>query len=419
MLSYVIRRILLFVPTLIGATLLVFGLLYFAPVSITDSMVPPDGSVRPEVREEKEAYVNERFGLDDPFLVQYFRWLNNASPIGLGTWKYGEPAVVEKRAQRRAWRAAAEEELAAERPDLRGDALRAAIDEAEREAEAAGRVDFSPRPGQFRFDTNPLKGSDLGFSFVQQRPAADLIAERLPVTLLLNALSIPAALAVSIVTGVWSARHRGGWQDWGTGTALLALYSLPVIWAGVMLIGFLANVQFVRAFPAGELSSLAAQQQPFFPKFNPGPGGFVPGYLLDALWHLVLPVFCLTYVQFAYLSKLTRTSMLEILGSDFTRTARAKGLPGRIVLWRHAFRNALAPLITFLASLLPATVAGSVVVERIFSINGMGSLVVESLLRNDRELFLSLTLVTLVLTIVSYLVADLMYALADPRVSYE
>ncbi len=418
MFNYVLRRILLFFPTIVGATMLVFALMYFAPVKITDTLLPPDGQMRPEVREEREAYLNERFGLNDPFFVQYFRWINNASPIGLQIWAYNDPAVIEKRQQRREWRAGKETELLAADPELAGQALRDALNDAEERAADADEVNFTPRPGQFRFDKNPFKGSDLGVSFIWQRPAGDMIAERLPITLLLNALSLPLAIAISIITGVWSAQHRGKWQDWGTGTALLALYSIPVIWAGVMFIGFLANVQYVKMFPPGELVSLNAEEQPFFPS-RIDDGSLRPGYLIDSIWHLALPVLCLTYTQFAFLSKLTRTSMLETLSSDYVRTARAKGVKSRVVIWRHAGSNALGPLITVLASLLPAIIAGSVVVERIFSIDGMGSLVIESLLRQDRELFLSLTLITLLLTIVSYLLADLAYAIADPRVSYE
>src|SRR5690606_29016565 len=116
---------------------------------------------------------------------------------------------------------------------------------------------------------------------------------------------------------------------------------------------------------------------------------WVRGYFLDVTWHLVLPVICLTYAQFAYLSKIARTSLLEVLSSDYVRTARAKGLSDGVVLWRHAFRNALMPIITVLAAILPAVVAGSVVVETIFSINGMGRLLIESLKRGDNEVFLS------------------------------
>ncbi len=416
MLSYLLRRILLFIPTILGATFIVFTLMYFAAGSITDTALA-DGNLRPEAREEREAYLKERFGLGDPFVIQYLRWLNNASPIGLHVWKWDDPIVVEARGKRRQWRNERREALSGQ--GLDDDEVSDRLDELQTEAEAAGEVDFTPIAGQFRFDKPPWKPIDLGYSFVWQRPSLDLIKERLPVTLLLNALALPLALAISIVTGVWSARHRGGWQDWGTGTVLLGFYSVPVIWAGVMLIGFLANdQQYVGWFPPGELGSLAARSQTFLPSYT-ADGSWRTGYLLDAIWHLILPVLCLTYVQFAYLSKLTRTSLLEVLGSDYVRTARAKGLDGRTVLWQHGFRNALGPIITFLAALLPAIIAGSVIVERIFTIDGMGSLVIEALLRRDRELFLSLTLVTLVLTIVSYLIADLLYALADPRVSYE
>lgn len=419
MLTYVLRRILLFVPTILGATLLVFALMHFAPVSITDTVLPPDGQMKPGEREQREAILNERFGLGDPFFKQYLRWLNNASPLGLQIWRYDDPLVIEKRAERRAWRAAREPEVRAANPDLREPQVIEELNRLQEEAEAAGEVDFTPKPGQFRFDKVPIKAPDLGYSIIWQRPAADLILERLPITLLLNFISTPLALLVSIATGVWSARHRGKWQDWGTGFILLALYSIPVIWAGIMMIGFLANEQFpwLRWFPPGEVGSLAAAGQPFFP--NRDGGDLRPGAFFDAVWHLILPVVCLTYAQFAYLSKLTRTSMLEVLGSDFVRTARAKGLPESVVTWRHGFRNAVAPIITVLAALLPSMIVGSVVVERIFTIDGMGSLVVESLLRKDFLLFLSITLVTLILTIVSYLIADIAYAIADPRVSYE
>ena len=416
MFSYLVRRILLFGPTLIGATLLVFGLLAAAPIKVTDVLLPPGGDLQPGVREQREAYINERYGLGDAFPVRYFRWLNNASPIGLQVWKYDEPRVVDARARRRAWRAEREAELQAADPDLRGDDLRDAVDALEEKAEAAGSVDFSPRPGAFRFDRWPVKYPDLGDSYIHQRPAFELIAGALPVTLLLNFISLPLAIVISIVTGVWSASHRGRWQDWGTGTLLLALYSLPAIWVGVMFIGFLCNVEYVRWFPAAGLNDIDASAMTFFPSWS---GGFQRGYLLDSLWHLVLPVVCLTYAQFAYLSKIARTSLLEVLGSDYVRTARAKGLASGVVLWRHAFRNSLLPIITVLSAILPAIIAGSVVVETIFSINGMGRLVIESLKRGDHEVFLSLTLITLLLTITAYLLADIAYALADPRVSYD
>jgi peptide/nickel transport system permease protein len=148
-------------------------------------------------------------------------------------------------------------------------------------------------------------------------------------------------------------------------------------------------------------------------------GEWLRGFLFDRIWHLVLPVVCLSYGGFAGLAKLTRTAVLENLLSDYARTARAKGLAESAVLWRHVFRNSLLPLITVAASLLPSLLAGSVIVESIFSIEGMGKLAVEAVQTRDRELVLSITLIGGLLTLLGYLLADFLYALADPRVSYE
>jgi peptide/nickel transport system permease protein len=148
-------------------------------------------------------------------------------------------------------------------------------------------------------------------------------------------------------------------------------------------------------------------------------GEFVRGFLVDRLWHLVLPVICLSYGGFAFLAKLTRSSVLENLLADYARTARAKGASERDVLWRHVFRNSLLPLITVSATLLPSLLAGSVIVETIFSIDGMGKLAVDAVRTRDRELVLSVTLISGLLTLAGYLLADLCYAIADPRVSYD
>ena len=154
----------------------------------------------------------------------------------------------------------------------------------------------------------------------------------------------------------------------------------------------------------------------FFP--NWAGGHFERGYLLDSTWHLVLPVICISYYSVAFYSKLTRTALLETLSSDFVRTARAKGLSEGAVLYRHAFRNSLIPLITVAASFLPLLVTGSIVVETIFNINGMGKLTIDALFANDRELFLSVSLLILLLQLGGYLIADILYVIADPRVSY-
>ena len=412
MLGYLIRRILLFVPTILGATFIIFLLMAAAPIDIVDVLLPPTGEMKPGARAQREAYIEERYGLDKPTVVQYLKWLNNVSPVGFHVWKRDDPEVKPAVEARRAWREKTEADLRAKHPKF-GDKevtdARKALEEGE---------DFGELPGDLRFDKNPFKVPDLGSSFIQARPVGDIILEALPVTMLLQFFSLPVSIGIALITGVWAARFRGGWQDWGIGTILLMLSALPVIWVGVTLIGFFANVQYVDWFPAAGLHGVTADSMRFFPGHGPA-GDFEAGYFLDTLWHVLLPVVCISYGTFAYYSKLTRTSLLEALSADYVRTARAKGLPGKTVLWRHAFRNSLIPLITVAAAFLPLLVTGSIVVETIFGINGMGRLAITSLYTNDRELFLSISLLTLVLQLVGFLLADIAYVLADPRVSYD
>jgi ABC-type dipeptide/oligopeptide/nickel transport system permease component len=399
MASYLVRRILLFLPTLIGATAVIFMLMALSPISIVDVLLPPGGNLQPGQRAAREAYLQERYGLGDPAVVQYLRWLNNISPVGFRTWKSDDPEVIEAKKRQGALRAEREKELAA-------GAAR----------QEARKVVVRPRPGDIRLDRPAIKTPDLGNSFVQSRPVWPIIKQALPVTLLLELVSVPIALAIAMLSGIWSARHRGKLQDVATGTVLLALYSIPVMWIGVMMVGYLANVHYFKIFPAEGLHDMRAATMPFFPRFE---GGFQPGYLLDTAWHLVLPVICLSYGMFAFYSKLTRTALLETLSADFIRTARAKGLSERVVLYRHAFRNSLLPVITAVATNVPALVMGSVVIETIFGLNGMGQLVVSSLKANDRELFLSVAVIWLGLQLGAYLLADVLYVIADPRVSYD
>jgi peptide/nickel transport system permease protein len=195
------------------------------------------------------------------------------------------------------------------------------------------------------------------------------------------------------------------------------MWSIPIIWAGVLLQGYLTNAEYLKWFPTTGLHELEAEAMTFLP--SSGPYGFERGWLLDTLWHLVLPVICLSYGSVAFLSKLSRGAILDTISADYVRTARAKGVPERSVLYVHVLRNSLLPMITVLAHLLPALLAGSVVVETIFGLPGMGKLIVDAVSDRDRELVLSETLVAGILGLISYLLADIGYAVADPRVSYE
>ncbi|MDD4914756.1 MAG: ABC transporter permease [Methylococcales bacterium] len=358
MLTYLLRRILLMIPTLLGISMVVFTVMAMSPGGISAQTLVGGMEMKPDERQALLSYYNKRYGLDQPPHIQYLRWLNNISPIGFVTDEQG-------------------------------------------------------KPGRFSF----VKGMDLGDSFQYGRPVAEILAERIPITLLLNLATIPLTYLIAILVGMKSATRRGGSFDVGMGMSMMALWSIPTMLAGVLLLGFFANIQHFQWFPTAGISSREAQDMPFMPHWNAT--GFVRGYLLDRVWHLALPVLCLSYGSFAALAKLTRTAVLENLHADYARTARAKGLAESDVLWRHVFRNSLLPLITISAGLLPGLLAGSLIVENIFSINGMGQLAVEAVKGRDRELVLSITWISGFLTLIGYLIADFCYTLADPRVSYD
>jgi ABC-type dipeptide/oligopeptide/nickel transport system permease component len=377
-----------------------------SPGGIGASLISQEFGMRPAEREARRKYYNERYGLDKPAYVQYGRWLNKVSPVGFRTWDRGDPIVV---------RAAAEEASlrAAERPGL----VARGLSEKQIENELK-RIDVKPDAGDARFNKPAIKAPDLGESVARGRRVDGLIMEALPITLLLNVISIPITYGIAIMTGIYAARHRGKLLDVASGTTFLAMWSFPQILAGVLAIGFLASEQYFRIFPAGGLSEVVAESMPFLPGTDAA-GAWQRGWLLDRVWHLILPVTILSYGSFAFLSKLSRGAVLENIRADYVRTARAKGLGERNVLFRHVLGNSLIPLITVGAHLLPALIAGSVVVETIFSLPGMGKLTIDAIESRDRELFLSTTMVAGLLGLVGYLLADILYAVADPRVSYE
>lgn len=460
MTTYILRRLLLMIPTLLGITLVVFGVMAAAPGGLSAQALVEGQNLDPEAKQALEAYYNRVYGLDQPVPVQYLRWLNNISPIGF-------------------------------------------------------QFDDEGRMTGFSL----TKGSDLGTSFRYGRPVIELLKERIPITLLLNVLSLPIIYIIAISIGVRAATERGKPFDVGSNIFMLVLWAMPTMLAGVLLIGFFGSEEYWRWFPTAGLSKREALDMPFMPHWSAlgdvlilffvtaivaaafitlslkgsdksrtivmavigavlgvlmandfsgdsaggihvflgllgalvcggigyldyrsfrtagmglvgmclgvgvavalMQGDFIPGFLLDRLWHLILPVFCLSYGGFAFLSRLTRGAVLENLLSDYARTARAKGVAEQQVLWRHVFRNSLLPLITLMASLLPSLIGGSVIIEALFSIEGMGKLAIEAVYARDRELILSLTLVSGVLTLAGYLLADLCYAIADPRVSYD
>jgi len=248
---------------------------------------------------------------------------------------------------------------------------------------------------------------DFGDSYTEQRPVREVVLERLPITLQINVISIFLAYCIAIPLGVHSAVKDGTFLERTTTVALFILYSLPYFWTAYILIYFLGGGGYLQLFPVGGINS-------------PGAESFgLLRFVLDRLWHLVLPVVCLTYTAFALLSRYMRAGMLENLRQDYIRTARAKGLSERSVVFKHAMRNSLIPIITILAGLLPALFGGSVIIENIFNIPGMGRLLFNSILSRDYPVIMSLLSLSALLTLLGILLCDLSYALVDPRIEYE
>lgn len=254
---------------------------------------------------------------------------------------------------------------------------------------------------------NFLKG-DFGISYLDQRPVWHKLKDALFWTLILNALAVIFAYGLSIPLGVWSAVKKGSSFDRATTITLFILYSLPTFWIATMLVVFFTTPEYGRwldIFPSVGLGSLRSDA-PFWSRF------------WEVASHLILPVFCLTYASLAIIARQVRGAMLDTLRHDYIRTARAKGVPENTVIWKHAFRNALFPLITLFASVFPAALAGSVILEYIFLIPGMGKLVLDSITARDWPTVFAILMLGAVLTMVGILIADILYALADPRVAY-
>jgi len=264
-----------------------------------------------------------------------------------------------------------------------------------------------PIPVQYALWLKRVATFDFGTSYTDQREVLDKIRERLPVSLTLSLVSIFLVYLIAVPIGVYSATHQYSVADKTITLFLFILYSLPNFWVATLLIMFLGGGDFLDVFPIYGLISDNYAELSLWGKVG------------DRLWHLVLPITCLTYVGLARISRFGRVGMLEAIRQDYIRTARAKGLSEKAVIFKHAFRNSIIPIVTLLAALLPAMLGGSVIIERIFSIPGMGQLAFESILNRDYPTIMAITSISALLTLIGILLADTCYALIDPRISLE
>ncbi|MCT8176127.1 ABC transporter permease [Variovorax sp. CY25R-8] len=258
-----------------------------------------------------------------------------------------------------------------------------------------------PLPVQLGVYLGKVLRGDLGYSYFFNLPVTQMIAERVPATLLLVLSSVLLAFIVGTALGVLSSRRPNGLLSQFITVLSLVGFAAPVFWIGIMLVILLASV--FPILPVAGMRSIDATG-----------GGLAD--VLDVAHHLVLPTITLSLVYLAQYSRLARSSMLDVLGSDFIRTARSKGLAERVVLYKHALRNALLPVVTVLGLQFGNVLAGAILVETVFNWPGLGRLAFDSVLRRDYPTILGVLLFSSIVVVVMNQLTDLCYRLIDPRI---
>jgi peptide/nickel transport system permease protein len=340
----------------------------------------------------------------------------------LGATRVGRPLTEEEKALNREVYAEAEEI----RRNLRLDPARARGPEGEQEIAAkseAWKAWYAPRASRWQwsaaeklrialFDTqfarywsNLLK-LDLGDSHVHRLPVGRLILGRLPISITLAVTSLVLAYLISIPLGIWSAVNHRSPAEQGVSTVLFMLYSLPSFFVASLVLRFFGIGEPFRIIPVQGFESENTFSMTTW------------GHVKDVLWHTVAPLFCLTYASLAGLSRYAKSGLLNVIRSDYVRTARAKGLSEGSVVLKHALRNGVIPIITLLGTTLPVLVGGSIIVESVFRIPGIGYLIWDSILQRDYNVVIGETMIVAVLTMIGILLSDILYAVVDPRISY-
>jgi peptide/nickel transport system permease protein len=260
---------------------------------------------------------------------------------------------------------------------------------------------------QYGYWLRNLVTLEFGDSFKDNQPVWHKIRERIPVTVQLNIISTVLIYLGAVPLGIYSATHSYSFGDQVSTFVAFALYALPSYWIGTLAIVFLCGGDYFYLFPPGGLTSVDAS-----------PNWPLGKRLLDYSWHLCLPVIILSYSGFAGLSRFMRSSMLENLRQDFVQTARAKGLAERLVIYKHVLRNSLIPIVTIMTSIIPGLISGSIIIETIFSIPGLGQLGYEAVLARDYPVIMAVFTISSLLTLLSILLSDLLLTVVDPRITF-
>lgn len=384
MIKYVVRRLIQAIPTLFGISVLSYLLMLLAPGGPVAAL-----SFSPNATADQRAYLAELLGVNDPPVVQYLRWLVgddwmrwDSDGDGVSDGSFLIPLMGTSRDRRF-------------RPilDDNGDPVMAPLP-----------------PG----DNYGIIRGDFGQSFYSgQREVTGLIFERLLPTLELGLSSLVVGLVVGIPIGILAAVWRGGFFDNFTRVAAVVFNALPVFWLGLLLI------VFVGSFLPGFLLTLGiGDGTPLLPMGSRCEqvltGGCPPIFL--RIEYLLLPTFTIATGSIAGFSRYMRASMLDVISQDYMRTAKAKGLSTRNIWFKHGAKNAMIPIATFLGPALTGVLTGAAITETIFAWPGLGRLVVNSVTQQDYPVVMATTMFVAILTILGYILSDVMYAIIDPRI---
>lgn len=333
MLIYLLRRILLAIPTFLGITLVTFFIINLAPGGPIEQklqkMQQGDGAKSSSIPPEVLEALVKQYGFDKPVYERYWIWLKNISVL------------------------------------------------------------------------------DFGDSFSYQEPVMDVISSKFPVSLQFGIASLILTYLICIPLGVKKAINAGGVFDQVSGIVLYIMVSIPPLVLGIFLIVWFAGGSYFDWFPIGGIKA------DNYDDLTTG------AKILDRIYHFILPLTCYVMGSFTELSMLVRNSMLDVVKSDFIRTARAKGLSNNIIYFKHALRNALIPVATGLGGFLRVFLAGSLIVETIFNLDGIGLLGYKSILSRDYNVIMGLTFISSLLLLVGNMMSDFIYVLVDPRIDFK
>jgi peptide/nickel transport system permease protein len=362
MTKYIIRRVIQAIPVLIGITIVVYAILLSAPGGPTAKFAQ-----NPRMTLEDRERFKKSWGLDQPIPIQYCRWMGICDPDGEGLDVIGP----------------------------------------------TGWPNFLPTG--ISGATNGVLHGDFGFSIDSGEPVSDMIIRAALPTFILAGLAFVIWVSAAIFIGVLSAVKRYSLFDNASTVFAYVGFAMPTFWLGIMLIYAFSGP---NGLPASGMVDLRTSPAFGTEKYWAYVAGNPLTAAVDLGRHLILPVITLVVVSIAGDSRFVRASMLEALGQDYVRTAKAKGLPGRTVTYKHALRNALLPVVTNIGLEIPFLFTGAIVTETIFSWPGIGNMTIDATTNFDYPVLMGILLVTAIITVFANLLADVAYAFVDPRIKY-